>query len=126
MKELDQLIEDYERKIVMATDLLENHFLPIPTKRIEDKRKCYRTFVAELQALKKENRRTIEVYNAANEYTGLLETDRAEASVKNDIRDAFLEAEDSEDVWNKAEEILETVGIYRVNTEYIIIQSHSI
>jgi len=51
---MEQLIEDYERRIKTATEMLKNTSriaYPIKYNRIETKLSCYRTFLSELERI---------------------------------------------------------------------------
>jgi len=52
MEQIEQLIEDYKRRLKTAENMLKNWELPNKKERLETKASCYRTFITELERAK--------------------------------------------------------------------------
>lgn len=52
MEEIEELIEDYKRKLLTAENMLQETNLLNNKERLRTKASCYRTFIAELERVK--------------------------------------------------------------------------
>lgn len=53
MEEIDQLIEDYKRRLVSIKQLIKDNVGKMNCQRLEAKASCYRTFITELERINK-------------------------------------------------------------------------
>ena len=52
MQELDNLIEQYKRRLLTLKELISENVGKMKCSRLETKANCYRTIISELQKLK--------------------------------------------------------------------------